>query len=156
MLVRGTAEAIPAGSKLFLVVHPTQNDNVWANEITLSGKEWVSQVYLGGPGGLPNNDDIFEIFTTIRAIDHPLPPTFIIQDQPLFYPSNIVTVKVKIVSWIDRAVAYMKDLSVSGVISAAFTALGVIIGNFLGSKSKQNGKTNIKKDRKLIKSRRNV
>lgn len=136
ILVRGTAEAIPAGWKLYLVVHPTQSDNVWANEIALGGKEWVSQAYLGGPGGLPNNDDMFEIFTTLRATDNPLPSTFVMQDQPLLHPSKVVTVKVKIVSWSDRAVAYAKDLQISGPIAAVFTALGGVIGAILASRSR--------------------
>lgn len=156
ILVRGTAEEIPPRSKLFLVVHPTQNDNVWANEIILSGKEWVSQAYLGGPGGLPSNDDIFEIFTTIRDIDHPLPSMFIIQDQSLFYPSKIVTVKVKIVSWFDRAVAFGRDWQISGPISAFFAVVGTIIGTIVSRKARQNSEIKTKKDRKLGKSRRSV
>ena len=43
-------------------------------------------------------------------------------------------VTVKTVSWWDRAVAYGKDLQVSGPLSAFFVALGGIIGIVLQRK----------------------
>jgi hypothetical protein len=56
------------------------------------------------------------------------------QNQVLSDLSNIVVVTVKTVSWWDRAVAYGKDLQVSGPLSAFFVALGGIIGIVLQRK----------------------
>lgn len=136
ILVRGTAEGIPAGWKLYVVVHPVQNDNVWAHEIATGGGDWVSQAFFGGPEGLPSNNDAFEIFTTLRAADNPLPSSFVIQDQSLLYPSNVVTVKVNVVSWLDRTVAYAKDLQISVPIGGFFAALGGVIGVIIAPRSR--------------------
>jgi len=145
ILVQGTAEWIPSDSKLYLIVHPTQNDNVWANEILVTERQWISQAFLGGPGGLPNNDDTFEIFTTIRDSNHPLPSVFIIHEQALLHPSKITTVKVKIVTWFDRALAFGRDWQISTPISACITVVGAIIGAIIQRKMGHN------KELKLVK-----
>jgi hypothetical protein len=148
ILVRGTVSAIPQGSKMFLVTHPTHNDNAWANEIHLTGKDWISQAYLGGSHDFPRDGDTFEIFTTIRKAEQPLPFMFNLQNQPISHPSGVITVKVKVISWFDKVVVFLKDVPVSAPISALFTSIGLVIGSILGRKQTQNGNSNIKRTRK--------
>lgn len=128
ILVTGTASNISPGHKLYLVVHPVQNDNVWSTEIILNGQNWISQAYLGGIEGLPGDGDVFEMFTTVRDENHPLPGAFVLSSEPIFNPSKVVTVKVKIKSWADKLIAFAKDVQLSVPISAFFTALGGVIG----------------------------
>jgi len=131
ILVQGTDKAIPAGSKVYLIVHPMQSDNAWAQEVNISGEQWLGHAYLGGSAGLPGKGDAFEVFA---AVADSLPSEFVVESQAFSDVSDIVVVTVETVSWLDRAVAYGKDLQVSGTISAFFTVLGGIIGILLERK----------------------
>jgi len=133
LMVAGSADTIPPGTKLFLVVHPTHSDNVWANEISLTGRNWVSQAYLGGAGGLPRDGDTFQIFTTVRPSDQPLPPMFNMKDEVMSNPSSIITIKVKLISWLDRLIAFGKDWQVSIPIGTVFGVFGFFIQFMFGS-----------------------
>ena len=134
LLVRGTVDDLPPGSRLYLVVHPTTDSNAYANEILLTGRKWISQAYFGEAGSLPANDTLFELFATVRDRDHPLSSMFVVNNVSLPNSSAIVAVRMKIVTWSDRASAFARDFQLSGPLAAIFTAIGTVIGILIKTK----------------------
>jgi hypothetical protein len=133
ILVRGTGKDVPAGSNVYLIVHPRLNANSWAQPVTTSGQQWVAQAFFGDLAELPGKDDAFDILAAVA--DHPLPDSqFVLREQTLSALSNVVDVTVETVSWWDRFVAYAKDLELSGPLGASCTALGGIIGVLIDRK----------------------
>ncbi len=130
--VLGTVGPIPAGWRLYLIVHPTQNDNVWASEINPNGDEWSTTAYLGGADGLASDGSVFEIFAALSQ--NPLPPSFNTKEVPLQRPSKPVrvTVRVKDDSWVGP---YLVPIGGS-VITACAMIVAAVIGVQYRRKSK--------------------
>ncbi len=136
ILVRGTLSVVPKGYKLFVAVHPVQTDNVYSYQVPLSGGDWIAQAYLGDrKGGLPRDGGAFEIVAVLS--EDSLPERFSEwPQQKNYYLSSIVTVKVKIISWVDKIVLFGKELDVSAPIVALCTIMGGLAGKFLGKRKK--------------------
>jgi len=124
VLVRGTAKGVSPEANFSLIVHPTRSANSWTSKIALSGDTWVSQAFFGDPNGeLPRDGESYEILAAVS--DRPLPDTF--NELPSTNDlSNVVHVKVRVVSWRDKAIAFGRDWQISVPITSFFTFLGVI------------------------------
>lgn len=128
LLVRGEADEIPDGYRLYLGVHPTHSDSVWTQEVPAS-RQWLTQAYFGGDSHTPRDGESFELIALLA--DDPPPDQFSELDNRSYYVSEIVTVKVSVRSWLDRAVAFMKDLGISVPIATLLATVGGLLGAWL-------------------------
>lgn len=136
-IVRGTVGAIPAGWGLYLIVHPTMNDNMWATAVIPAGKGWWTTAHLGGADELPGNNAVFEVFTALS--DKPLPSVFTTQAAPLVVPSMPVDVIVKVAptTWQDLA-PYLIPAVAAVVGAAAGASITAFFGPAIAARFPRN------------------